>query len=217
MKGNLSVVILLASPILLNVIWPMKYCFAETSALLYSGLAGFLTFFLLSAFILPKLPFFVVDLPQSVFSHSSKILLYTYFGFFTFALIGPNLDFLLFNPIGIQFSQYKKLNSSVSMLTFIAISILEQIPFIRNKVFLIFDPHPSVQEVLLSPFVNFFISEFIGLSCLFYFFILEYSFNLLFWVLYSYPYIVLSLVATCVFLGVVGVMLVKTFKPKIKN
>jgi hypothetical protein len=217
MKTNLSVIVLLASPILLNVLWPMKFRFIESSALLYSGLAGFLAFLFLSAIILPKLPFFILNSAQSVFSNSSRIFLYTYFGFFAFVFIGLNIDFLLFNPAGVQFSRYKKINSLVSMLAFIIISISEHIPRIRNKLFLIFDPHPTMQEVFLSPFAIFFISEFLGLAGVFYFFLIEYSFNLLFWVLYTHPYFVLISAATCLIFGIVGLILIKAFKPKIKN
>lgn len=217
MKIIISNIVLLGSPILFNVLWPIKLRYMELVPLFYLSFAGFLIFFIISALILPRFRYLSLNSTLPTLPKHSKLWLLSYFGLISSIFICSNIYFLSTDPVPIKFSHYKQLNCVSSLLTFTILSIIEHIPLIRNKIFLIFDAEPSIHEFLVSPFVYFIISEFIGLVLIFYFIIIESFFGTLLWVVKTYPYIFICLSIVGLILITVGLVLFKVLRHKIKN
>lgn len=214
MKVVISNIVLIASPILLNVLWPVKLRYIDLIPVLYSSFEVFVLFFIISLLILYQCQ---ISSLYPAHSKRSQLCLMSFISLTSSLFIGSNLHFLSTNPVPAHFSHYKQLNCLGSLLTYAVLTIIEHVPIIRKKIFLVFDPDLGTQESLVSPFVYFIVSEYIGLLLVFYFIIVESLYTMIFWVFQTYPYVVVCLAVLGLFMITVGLVLFKVFKHKIKN
>jgi hypothetical protein len=217
MKAPLSVVILAAAPFLCNALFPIKFSYFEIFESAKRGFIGsgmFLTLYLMLKFFKsPILSFTTYDSLSK--TKSSLSMIYT--GFLLGFWISSNLFFISssfeINPL---FFYYSRVNSSISILSYSSLLLLDSTIKLRSKIPLLYSVSPSNVELIISPLSLLCITEYLSLSSVFYLIICEKMFSMLNYLLITYPYLTVLMIVLLLISLVLSLFLLKLFKSKQK-
>ena len=214
MKAPLSILILLASPFLLNALYPIKYRNCDLHYLLMFIVAGGILFPFLCLLINPIL--------KPLFNNTNTLskletgLNYIYKG----ALIGLSIGMsTLLQSSSFEsesYSYYIRIYTLISSGVYLSCLFLESLSLFRSKFSIIYDISPSKLDLFVSPLSLLFLSEYIALSSIFYILITNQFISLVKYCFIYHPYLSFSLLLFLILSIILTIIFFKFCRSKIK-
>ena len=221
MKDVITGVTCFLSLIIVNLVWPIKGKYASITDSIF---CGFITL-LISCILHIKLRVY----QNSIFFYSNEASSSSWKGLFSISYIGFIIGLYFgFNYSAFQYFISMNLNVQISIsyilaiitafLCFIVLTVFENSNKLRAKYPLAYDPSWNFFEFLYSPFIHITISEYIGIAAGFYSSMLTFLYYIIRYLLEKLNlYIAIGIVVISAVFGIVGFVLFRIYKKKMKS